>query len=149
MIKISLDLSQATKAEYDTYMASRLRVYLVEECASDFSDCDVQVESFGGPHSVERVDSLVPLVRWFSDEDSASKLTAFFVTTYAEKLGEAPTQAQVKKIKGAVSAIVQFPPRHRTLDCFRALLQDSDVIFACSSAIRDSEALERYEHLFK
>ncbi|VVO41864.1 hypothetical protein [Pseudomonas fluorescens] len=149
MIKISMDLSQATKAEYDTYMASRLRVYMVEEFASDFFGCEVQVESSGGPHSIERVDSLVPLVGLFSDEDSAPKLTAFFVSTYAEKLGEAPTQAQVKKIKDAVAAMVQFPPRHRTLDCFTTLLQDPDVIFACSSAIRDSEALERYEHCFK
>lgn len=58
MIKISLDLTEATKAEYDTYMASRLREYVVTELARDFRDCEVLVESSGGSHSVERVDSL-------------------------------------------------------------------------------------------
>ena len=149
MIKIRLDLSQATKAEYETYMAYRLRVYMVEEFISDFFGCEVQVESSGVPHNIERVDSVVPLVGLFRDEDSAPKLTAFFVTIYADKLGEAPTQAQVKKIKDAVAAMVKLPPRHRTLDRFTALLQDPDVISACSSTIRDSEALERYEHHFK
>lgn len=58
MIRISLDLSEATKAEYDTYMASRLRHYVVEELASDLFGCEVLVDGPHCPHSVERVDSL-------------------------------------------------------------------------------------------
>lgn len=59
MIKISIDLTEATKAEYDAYMASGLRKYIVTSgLALDFSGCDVLVEGSSCPHSVERVDSL-------------------------------------------------------------------------------------------
>ncbi|MDF9778891.1 hypothetical protein [Pseudomonas baetica] len=58
MIKISLDLTEATKAEYDTYMGSRLRKSVVDGLARDLRGCEVLVESSGGPHSVQRVESL-------------------------------------------------------------------------------------------
>ena len=57
MIRISLDLTEATKPEYDTYMASRLREYVIGNLARDFRDCEVLVESSGGPHAIERFDS--------------------------------------------------------------------------------------------
>lgn len=58
MIKITLDLSEATKAEYDTYMASGLRQFVVEKLATDLFGCEVLVDGPFCPHSVERVDSL-------------------------------------------------------------------------------------------
>jgi len=60
MIKISLDLTEATKAEYDSYMASGLREYMAKDLARDFRGCELLVESSGGPHSVERDDKPSP-----------------------------------------------------------------------------------------
>lgn len=89
-------------------------------------------------------DALAILISSFGDEEAAPKLTDFFVTVYADKCGEAPTQAQRDEIEGAVTAMVQFHPSQRTVNHFVTLLRDSDVIFACSSALGDSEAVARY-----
>ncbi|MFK3607853.1 hypothetical protein A7D21_28520 [Pseudomonas sp. AP19] len=53
MIKIRLDLSSATKTEYDADIASRLRTFIQHELANDLSGCEVLVES-SGPHNDER-----------------------------------------------------------------------------------------------
>ena len=58
MITIRIDLTQATKAEYDTYVASPLRQYVITDLARDFTNCEVVVELSGGPHAVERLPNL-------------------------------------------------------------------------------------------
>ncbi|WP_131815928.1 MULTISPECIES: hypothetical protein [Pseudomonas] len=52
-----MDLTDATKNEYDTYMGSRLREYVIGDLARDFRGCEVQIESAGGPHAIERCES--------------------------------------------------------------------------------------------
>ena len=54
MIKITLDLSQATKAEYDTYMASGLHQFITTNLNTDLAGCQVEVNSPFCPHSVQR-----------------------------------------------------------------------------------------------
>lgn len=90
------------------------------------------------------VGALSIFIELFGNDDAAPKLTEFFVSTYADKRGETPTEAQRVEIKNAVEAMVQFPPSNRTLNNFIALLRDSDVIFSCASALRDSEAVAHY-----
>jgi hypothetical protein len=93
------------------------------------------------PSSAAESDAFAILVASFDDEKAAPELTEFFVTVFAQRLGEAPTKAQCDEIKNAVTAMVQSPPDHRTLSHFMTLLRDPDVIFACSNAMGDSEAL--------
>jgi hypothetical protein len=91
MIKISLDLTEATKAEFDTYMASRLREYVIEDLARDFRGCEVQIESAGGPHAVERFES--------SDVRDSSPVSSDAVGNQAsKKLGRFPITERVDGI---------------------------------------------------
>ena len=103
-------------------------------------DKAIQLAALGGG----TVGALSIFIELFGNEDAAPKLTEFFVSTYADKRGETPTEAQRVEIKNAVEAMVQFPPSNRTPNNFIALLRDSDVIFSCASALRDSEAVAHY-----
>ncbi|MFL1449191.1 hypothetical protein ACI77O_12420 [Pseudomonas tritici] len=96
------------------------------------------------PSNATESDALAILVASLDDEKAAPTLTDFFETVFAQKLGKAPTQAQCHEIKNSVTAMVQSPPDQRTLSHFMTLLRDPDVIFACSSAMGDSEALALY-----
>ncbi|WP_054090096.1 hypothetical protein [Pseudomonas syringae group genomosp. 3] len=57
MIKLSIDLTAATKAEYDKYNESKLQQFLLNELSSDLAGCEVIVTASGGPHSIVRFKS--------------------------------------------------------------------------------------------